>query len=89
MGSVIIRTSAAGALIFSISFNAGKHSVDCAKVRYLLSDEDTKHFWEGVHDAVHSAPIYENKVVRVDNMSFIEKMFCHLFSPMMRELPSS
>ena len=89
MGGVLIRTSTAGALIFSFSVNEGEHSVSCAKVGYLLGDENTKHFWEGLHYSVHSTPIYEIKVVRVDDTSSIEKMSCHLFPPMMRELPPS
>jgi len=85
--SVFVRASAARALVFCFFIYEGEHLICGAEVGDLFDNKVPKHFGKGSHNSVHTSPIYQVEVMGMDNVSLIEELSSHLFTPIMGELP--
>ena len=85
---IFVGESAARASVFV--FLAMKESIRfTAEVGDLFRDKDPAHFRKGLHNTLHTLPIYQVKVMDMGDVSLIEELSSHLFSPIMGELPLS
>ena len=85
---IFVGESAARASVFV--FLAMKESIRfAAEVGDLFRDKDPAHFRKGLHNTLHTLPIYQVKVMGMGDVSLIEELSSHLFSPIMGELPLS